>query len=341
MGLMTAMPAQNLVVNGSFEECGNPEEISGLSGTILSLDVPGWSDPSGTSDRYHFRASRWTGQKIAPMPDSGIGFGGFWGCHHGCGACEYIQGSTSKPLEKGVTYCFSIAIYVNGDYGDERVISSLGVCFSEEPKLKIAPICEPLTFEPQLRLNREKKILRHDRWPLYYAFYTAQGGERNFILGTFKKKGDGCNDNAGYKRTYFYIDNVSITGKGPPERDPLNKPIVTVSADTSIAPGKTLQPTAAYFAKNDAVLLTEYYSPVYKIAEAMKLQPTLMVEITAYASTKTTKAENQALADDRARAIGNQLLMYGVPASRIRLVGIVPENKTLDGKIEFVFSKIP
>ncbi|HTL80887.1 MAG TPA: hypothetical protein VL651_04245 [Bacteroidia bacterium] len=208
-----ALHAQNLVINPGFEiHPGFPDRVTN-SPTIKAITIPGWTDPTeGTSDLYIWGPEK-TENSITPVPDSGNAYGGFWGSDQGKGEGEYMQGTLSMPLKAGVTYRFSISIWIDiGLYGNENDINSFEVSFSDSSRKNLGGLAQSIELKSQIKLSTSKRIQRTGRWDVYQMDYTARGGERYFILGTFRDRGVKVSSDY-VTPTYFYIDNVSLVSE--------------------------------------------------------------------------------------------------------------------------------
>ncbi|MBI3511874.1 MAG: hypothetical protein HY064_14530 [Bacteroidetes bacterium] len=222
--------SQNLVVNPGFEDHGNDPASSG---TLQSLNLPGWTDPTaGTSDIYFISNGEDT--QYHPLADSGKSYAALWGSEDGKYWAEYVQGTFVHALRKNIVYRFSFALHICDGYGNENDINSLGVRFCDSLLHGAADVARGIPLAADVRISRENKIERSGRWTIYFANYKAKGGERHFILGSFNpKKFDFINDSQ--HSSYFFIDNVSLTGKDNLPPGPI--PDVVFEKDT-IAPDK-------------------------------------------------------------------------------------------------------
>ncbi|MBI3511873.1 MAG: hypothetical protein HY064_14525 [Bacteroidetes bacterium] len=206
--------SQNLIVNPGFEDHPGVKITAGTSVCINSVSIPGWTDPTdGTSDLYIYAEGQMEG-RVSPKPDSGDSYGGFWGSKGGLGTGEYLQGMLSAPLVKNSTYHISISVWVsnNGNYDD---VNSLGISFSSSLRKDMSGLAETISLESDMKFSTQKIITKEGRWNTYFQDYIANGSEKYFILGTFRdpesrpRKDDASS-------TYFYVDNLSLTGKRAP-----------------------------------------------------------------------------------------------------------------------------
>jgi outer membrane protein OmpA-like peptidoglycan-associated protein len=88
----------------------------------------------------------------------------------------------------------------------------------------------------------------------------------------------------------------------------------TAPAQSSIAscdiPGLTI-----YFAFNDSKVDPKYRDSIQAMASWLKSHPTCKVQVQGHASKEASDHFNDALGDDRARAVYNQLMADGIPPS--------------------------
>jgi hypothetical protein len=324
---------QNLVVNPGFE-LGDKREHQEIlddnfsSGKIRNMKIPGWSDPTGTSDLYYVdpNAPRKPYSSMTPVSDSGWAFAGFWGSVNGCDVSEYIQGTLTEPLQAGKTYRFFSSItYTNGT---GETIYSVGIRFSSKLEMEPGEKTPYLELKPQCKLDTSR-LKREKRWPVYYTDYTATGDEKYFIMGTFHGKCYGQDE-----RTYLYVDNICLT---PLSRDdPQN---ARASISDFMKPGKALALSSVSFAKNSDSLLSESFPSLYNIIIALNNNPALEIEI-VFENSKAGKN----LCEKRAAAIRDFISEFGIMEKRISYSGKNDVKKTSQTdlqpaeQIRFIFS---
>ncbi|HTL80888.1 MAG TPA: hypothetical protein VL651_04250 [Bacteroidia bacterium] len=211
--LFPLLHSQNLILNPGFEDHGD----AGVGGTQLKdVHVPGWSDPTtGTSDIYFYPNG--DGASTFPVADSGSCYGAFYGSADGHYWGEYLQGTLTTPLVKNSVYRFSFAFSVYEKTGDDgmNVANYVGVSFSDQQRSNLAPLANAIRMKPDIVFTDQKSVHRNGRWTVFYQDYTAHGGEKHFILGTFNPKGVQY-ENDYDRSTYCFADNFSLVSTRAP-----------------------------------------------------------------------------------------------------------------------------
>jgi OOP family OmpA-OmpF porin len=342
------MSAQNLVVNPDFEDCGKPWKNLGVKGLFVGMDIPGWTDPSGTSDYYYFTTEK---KRMAlgdayPQQDSGVAYGGFILTENG--GEEYIEGTLTEPLIKGKTYRFSVSIY---DTTISNYIPLIGIYFSYRKQSKLADFGHPISLTPQIKLDPAKYIDGQYGWHTYYQDYTANGDENYFIIGVFKKENvSDYSQNSQFG--YCDIDNVSLV----PQESATDSAAVEIATepiiperpdlidDSLIAPGKTFVTQNIFFDTDKSILKNESYPTLFQVLSALKEQPDMKVEIDGHTDNVGNVVANQKLSEARAKAVADFFIRNGIDASRITWKGFgsskpISNDNDKNRRVEFIFSE--
>ncbi len=229
----STLPAQNLVLNPSFESFSScpigPSEFS---------NATNWDDPlinvvtdtCSTSDLFN---------TCSPLGSFGVGVPGnilgneaartgngyagiimnervaLFGCtsFFGSNWREYVHGQLSAPLTAGQTYC--VTFYASLADNVKYATDDFGVFFSNGP---IAISCAvngngPLPFSPQLTWTGGD-ITNTSGWTELQWSYTATGGEQFITIGNFLDDAAAsfscANGSAFNPYAYYYIDDVSV-----------------------------------------------------------------------------------------------------------------------------------
>jgi len=336
------LSAQNLVVNPDFEDCGAPWSNLDVTTLILRANVPGWIDPSGTSDYFYFstqKRSRVLDDGSHPLQDSGVAFAGFILSENG--GEEYLEGTLEMPLKKGKTYRFSVSIY---DTSISNLILRIGIYFSYRQQKKLGTYGAPISLTPQIKLDSTKKMQGSRGWHTYYQDYTANGDEQYFIIGGFAQKSnaDAAQDSP---YGYCYVDDFSLVPADDEVPAPeIVTPPITVVQDSLIAPGKTFVTQNILFETNKSDLKDESYPTLYKILDALKSQPNLKVEIDGHTDNVGNVAANQKLSEERAKAVADFLIRNGIDSKRITWKGFgsskpIGDDNNKNRRVEFIFSE--
>ena len=136
--------------------------------------------------------------------------------------------------------------------------------------------------------------------------------------------GDGVNDDR--DRCPDTPHGTKVDANGCPEAAPV------------FAPGKTtLVLEGVTFDTNSAHLTSASNAVLDRVAEALKANPDVRVEVGGHTDNTGTKAINNRLSTERAKAVKDYLVGKGVSASRLESKGYgskepIADNKTADGR---------
>jgi outer membrane protein OmpA-like peptidoglycan-associated protein len=100
---------------------------------------------------------------------------------------------------------------------------------------------------------------------------------------------------------------------------------------------KTYTLNEVYFDTGLATLKPSSFKALNDLYEAMKLKPTMIIEIGGHTDNTGTSEVNMKLSQDRANAVRNYIINKGIAANRITAVGYgdtmpVADNSTEDGR---------
>jgi hypothetical protein len=214
LGLGPLAGAQNLVINGSFDQViGCPTALSMIDSTAS------WQNPTinGTPDFFHVCGSPF----FAGVPMNGLGYQqphsgeSYAGIHRFqlglVNYREYLEGSFNTPLIAGQCYYFEM--YISLSNFSEYTSPDIGVLFSDTLITGVLNI-HMLALTPQI-VNPSNMIPDTTGWMLVSGTYTATGGENHLIIGNFQTDATMdttlINPNALWPITYVYVDDVSLT----------------------------------------------------------------------------------------------------------------------------------
>lgn len=221
------LPAQNLVINPSFEEYLDCPTAIDLTGTHTGMDlVVGWTTPTVSSDYYHVCGDEWAG-----VPTNGGGGYGFQYPRSGdayagfviqCVVClppnsgEYLQGALVAPLAKDSVYM--IEVYLSLREGRTQATSEFGILFTDT-LLTIEMNSFDYTSKrlvhltPDLNNDPDFYITDYEAWTPLRWLYKAKGGEQFFTMGSFATDEEANViplGSGGINATYYYVDDVRI-----------------------------------------------------------------------------------------------------------------------------------
>lgn len=208
------LQSQNLLKNGSFEDCIGCPDVNGAIKLCANWTIPNYSTP----DLYKKCDSLFFNNFDIPInmaghqePFKGNAYAGFVLYFDSITYAEYIQGEMRKPLEKDMDYV--ITFYLSWAEFSDYYCDRIGYLFNSE---KI--IIEPRkgrrikrnndklysndmlsTSNGFVKLNDETKTDRMS-WHKVQFIYRAKGGEKYLILGLF-------DDNLKNEFIKLYVDN--------------------------------------------------------------------------------------------------------------------------------------
>lgn len=339
----SAVHAQNLVVNPGFEECAVRDSLHSQWNIISSedLDLNGWNMPStGTSDHYYV-AENDSSLRVhsCPRPIEGHCASGFIAM---TGYYEYVQGSLSEPLKRGVLYHFSflVATEDNADFREGRI----GISFSEQPRSQTGSYLMRLKPDISLDTIADRRI--HGDWLVYNTWYEAKGGENFFVVGEFiaADKFPNGEDDA----WYFFVDDFYLGTEEDPDLPVMDTaPTAVTEVITPVATitaGQTLTLSNIYFETGKSRILPQSFLPLDTVIAEMKEQPQLRVEIIGHTDKHGDNVTNQKLSEDRAKSVADYFVSSGIDPSRITTSGKgssepISEEDARNRRVEFRFTQ--
>jgi len=209
--------AQNLVVNGSFEDtvnCGTPAQC-----TLLKARY--WYNPTlSTPDLYDADTIRQCGYVFQSgdvdfmPPEAGYRMAGFyfWDGPFGGSEREYIATQLSQPLSSGADY--EVSLWYVRHRAFQAAVDHIGIWFGNDSLFE--PIYGPLSVIPQLKLRdpSSEYLIEGYEWTRLIDTLTAQGGERWLVIGNFEPQdslhGIIADPGAPHTNCYYYIDDVEM-----------------------------------------------------------------------------------------------------------------------------------
>lgn len=350
--------AQNLVLNGSFEDIIGPEYSAGVS------SVKNWFQPTrGTTDYYHYNRHNVIDDYYGygkMQPQNGKAFIGII-CYPGSTYLkndhEYFSTKLSSPLIAGKEYCVKMyeVLASNCDFA----VNGLGIYLSD----KITKRDDELVIDVQAQIRSDTILENKDSWKPICGIYKASGGEQYLTFGNFTKDKNlqkkNLRNGHGDKTSYYYIDNVSVVEvKGPtdcdckteykidipsPETNTHRKPKSPASkppkSDT-VPVQKVVQTYVLQdvnFALNKAALSPTAYPTLNTIVTSLKAAPGNQIQINGYTDSLGTDEYNLKLSEERAKAVRDYLVLKGIRADRIQYEGLgkaapVGDNSTEEGR---------
>ncbi len=199
--------------NPSFEtkiSCPNAQDQ-------LAYASPWFLPTANTADYYNACTSsymdipqNWYGFQYARTGDAYAGFVSYYGAN----GKEYIEAPLLDTLVAGKRYC--VEFYVSLSDSSFDAISPIGAYFSNT-LYNNQLIIENIPVTPQVNSPLQTPLSDVTGWTLIRGDFTASGGEKYIIIGTFSHDSDLTIDstirprpNNMTKMAYYYIDDISV-----------------------------------------------------------------------------------------------------------------------------------
>ncbi|MBL7806551.1 MAG: OmpA family protein, partial [Saprospiraceae bacterium] len=352
--------AQNLIINGGFER-QSPKKAGVWQATPKTCQF------SGGSDIFNTSADGWMTFEVQtpdllqwdstagcpgfPKPRKGNRMAGLIMYHpfqDGQFAFDYhelIQGSLSKPLEKGKTYRFSFWVYstdslgikhLNQVYGRSSKVSSVycgnfGVAFSDARiTVKENFMVSQLDFPVKPQVNLAQIIETNGQWrKISMAFTADRSNYRYFLFGNFFSDAatlinmtdearmalEERNQNLEFwqknKRIAYYLfDDFSLV------EDP------NAAIEQSILVDKKYtMPDALLFDVGKYDLRPTAQASLQKLVEVLKKYPNMVFEIGGHTDDVGDEKSNQILSEQRAQTVFQALISGGIKEGQLKWRG--------------------
>jgi OOP family OmpA-OmpF porin len=337
LGTFTALNAQNLVKNGSFEE--NKCEPKGWgeinrasmasSANNTTVDYYGPKARKGqalsTGDNFMGNQAAFEGQHyagiIAYYGDEATDWSSIWNgelkTRSGYQSySEYVQLEFSSALEAGKTY--SISFQASLADKSSFAVSGLGAYISTEKMNAMKNTY--LDVEPHI--SSSAMVDNATGWTEIKGTYTAKGGEMYIIIGCFKKgmdkKSVSSQSNAlNMRRAYYYIDGVNVgggTAAVTPDqpKDELYEQILS---------GANINLKGLNFETGSATIKKESYADLDKWVAVLKAHPELKIAIEGHTDASGNAASNLTLSKQRAESVKKYFTDKGIAADRMTTEG--------------------
>jgi len=339
--VLYSQEGENLVPNPSFESIGkSPKKL----GSIES--ATGWY--SGTSAKADLFTSSKVTDIDVPMNSLGkeeaMDGGNYAGIrvysHGGKESRSYVLTKLDVPMKKGMKYC--VKFYVSLAEASKYATNNVGVLFSKKPQggEQKTPIFEETSvvhFENDLKV-----ISGRFGWAEVCGVYIAEGGEKYITIGNFEgnddtrkermKKSTDVKTSQGTS-AYYYLDNISVVLLNSDETcacqteaagEEYSKMIYQKSFNTTddMSAKEQIEEHSVYFAFGKTKLSAEGISTLDFIAEKMKEDAVLKLEIQGHSNTleDSVGVENDYYAYMDNKRIGvvlEYLKEKGIPEGRL------------------------
>jgi OmpA-OmpF porin, OOP family len=315
---MALAQTNNLASNGSFEAVSKQPAAPGLI-----CKANGMSSANGTTVDLFSKDARNNMVKVPTNymgmhdPSSGSNYAGivaFYGDETTFDRpgyqnyTEYLQVELTEPLVAGQTYDVSLKVALADK--SAYALSGLGVLMSKD-KFAIGNNSY-LFIEPDMVYMN---ILKNGGWSTIEGTYTAEGGEKYLIFGTFADYvvieqviPDNVNNS---RKAYYYVDDISVTKNTSPLRDTAN-----MKNEESFS-GGCFKLKNLNFETDKAIILPESFQELNALANFLKNYPNLSVYIDGYTDKTGTDNINIRLSADRANAVKSYLVSKGVNSDNL------------------------
>ncbi|MEZ4965461.1 MAG: OmpA family protein [Saprospiraceae bacterium] len=368
--------SQNLVINGGFER-QTPKTSGKLqakpvtcqfagNANVVNTSAYGWQTfDSQTPDLLVWDSLAEC--RLIPGPHSGsrmmglIMYHPFQDAQFSFDYHEFVQGVLSRPLEKGKIYRVSFWVSTNDSLGILHLLrvfgrapaitavqcGNFGLLFSKGKILKSEEFMRSQSEYPvRPQLNWEKVIPADGAWHQLRFSFRADDAYKYFLVGNFysdavtntnlsteeRARVDEQNRQAKsfWEKTkriaYYCFDDFVIEedGGATMETSLRETKKFTFSSELLFDSGASeLKPAA-----RDAVL---------QLAEVLKKNPELKIEIGGHTDNVGDDAHNKTLSEQRAQAVYQVLIEQGIPADRLSWKGYgerrpVASNDTAAGR---------
>ena len=358
--LFTTATAQNLVYNGGFErqtpksEAGwwiTPPEPCQFSkqANIFNTSAQGWRTfDLQTPDLLHWdsihgcpslpkprRGDRMTGMILFhPAEDGQFNFD-----YH-----EFIQGSLTRPLEKGKTYRVSFWVYSNDSLGAQHLnmvfgrtsnirptfCNNFGFYFSEG-KIQTAEnfMESQLDFPVKPQINHVEIVNTHGKWQKITLRLTAHHAYTHFLFGNFSFDGgtqidmdaeermalDAKNKHLAFwektKRIAYYLfDDFAVV-----------EDVVSNIEQALLKEKKFQMPSALLFDIGQSILKPESEPSIAALAEVLIKNNSMRIEIGGHTDNVGSEQSNQQLSEQRAQSLFQALIDKKVPPEQLSWKG--------------------
>lgn len=330
--------ALNLVENFSFENTfysgkGNDYEVTNMADSM----VHNWFMAAGTPDYFRNKSGARTGNKY-----SGIRL------YSNSEYLEYLENYLKHPLEAEKKYCVKVFFKLN--YKSGLATDAIGFKFSNS-LLKFHYNSAYLPV-PDI-INKPRQMLVETRdWMQLTGLYNAQGGEEYITIGGFKAMGAGAKTIVSFRQkeeAYYFVDDIYVweiasdsecicntyTVPDSIKEEP-RKPIVKKDTNTYKV-GKTFIIKNIFFDTDKAELLPKSYKALDSLVATLMDYPSMEIEISGHTDNTGTKERNIELSKERAQAVVNYLLTFGILPSRLTFAGYadtqpIDTNETPEGR---------
>jgi OOP family OmpA-OmpF porin len=341
----------NLVPNPGFERFAAPPVGWSYKGAYFGQVVKYWFSASTASPDVYGPGVKvpqdWAEKGFGQQkPHGGRSMAGLtlYGCTNGKPHCrEYVEIQLAEPLVPGQTYLVEFWV---SSLPRALQINNIGAWFSEKRVERLAD--EQILAAPQFSAKTVARAAE-GKWLRLGGQFTAENEAEYLLLGNFFEDRDTrteATDPEGFNYAYYYFDDVLV------KKIPPFIPVPVKPDDLTRQPletGKAIQLKNLYFEFDKHELMPRSYVELDKLLRILRENPTLHISITGHTDNIGGTDYNKWLSRKRAQAVWQFLVDNGIPASRLKYLGMgkarpIASNQTEAGRfqnrrVEFVVVK--
>ncbi len=315
--------AQNLVIDGSFENCNKNFECSWLK-ISQSPDLL-----VGDFELMEEKSMAKKGNKA----HSGKNYLGMFLGYAG----EFTLGQLQAEMKKGKQYQVSMFVCQSKAFTYRKEsFKALSVWFLDTiPKYPERDTKKSFGINSKFILLKgiNEYINEEESWEQVSGTYKAIGGEKYILLGNFKGANLDVTKKAG--NLYYYFDDISV--------------IEDTSTIEKFEVGVPIVLEYIFFENGRADLIPSSFPALNKLVELLNENEGQKVEIWGHTDNVGDSTKNQQLSEARAKAVYHYLLEKGIDSKLLTFKGFgetkpvasndSSENRQKNRRVEFVFTE--
>lgn len=294
--------AQNLVPNPSFEVLDSCPKVFGEVHKLKN-----WQNFHYTPDLFHECATtkyvkipvNFFGQQT---PSSGKGYAGIT-VYHQKYPNEVIGVKLKQPLKPGVIYEARIKVSLAERYS-RYATNNLGFLFTNEPRKAYN--------SKKVHVKALEVISETKEWVTIGGTFIPDKTYQYMMIGNFfdheSTTRQEVNPTVKYPASYYYIDDVYVAKQG-------NR--MSFSSGTRIEPGKIYRLDNVLFDFDKAILKPFSKKELRKLAELLKKNRSLKIQISGHTDNIGTLKDNMDLSLRRVQAVIDFLTTEGIKTVRL------------------------
>lgn len=343
--------AQNLVLNGSFEDLKVlPQELNAKFRPSVILE--GWREVAmGEIGLIHPNSSHFNpkksqhGSQIAQDGESygwfkalGLNFG-----EYGDTKRYYFQTKLTETLQKGKKY--TLSFYVSLADNSRLAVENIAAFIFEKPIVKIGDSPKSLYRNSQssngvhldllemaasTKIKNKHGIIKDaENWTLIEEEFIARGNETFLVIGNFEMQGKvnyetlpKKKEHWNWKDAYYFIDNVSLNAVVENNLIVEKTPNSEVNTDLkTLEEGKTVVMENVLFESTKHDLLPASFPTLDSVVKIMAKNPSIDIIIEGHTDNVGDSLSNLKLSLLRAESVKNYLVQNKVATNRISILG--------------------